>query len=86
MLMNPPKWKKCKICAHCRQLYRRRWFAFMRFPSLYCTERRALTEGENFCDKWQKRKAEIDLSSERFEKAEQGAAAVSEKIEELGWK
>lgn len=58
----------------------------MRFPSLYCTERRALTEGGIFCDKWQKRKTEIDLSSERFEKAEQDVAAISEKIEELGWK
>lgn len=83
--MNPPKWKKCKTCTHCKRLYRRIWFTFMQFTLLYCADRRALTEGENSCEKWQKRKAETDLSSECFEKAEQDIAAISAKLEELGW-
>lgn len=74
------KQKLCKTCAFCKPLFRNyRDFLFERENKHYCLSCEKLVKYSDFCEKWQKKKAEYDLSPQRF----QEACADVEKIAEL---
>ena len=68
--MKTAKMKICKTCKFCKRLYRNYCgFFFEPEKKFYCIFRKKIVKSEYFCEKWQKKLTEIDLSAERFDEA-----------------
>ena len=56
---------------------------YYREKKRYCERRECLTEKDNCCEMWHKKKRELDLSSERFERAENDLLFILEYAKSL---
>lgn len=72
--------KSCKNCESCKRLYRRYNYTIDRFKGYYCLTKKILIEGD-VCESYKpKRNREYDLSSDRFDKAEEDIRSISERV------
>lgn len=68
------KARTCKGCHYCKIAYRRYGYRLQYstiYPHYYCIEKDAFIDRRNVCEKWQRKKAEYDLSPQRLEEVEQ---------------
>lgn len=76
------KTKTCKNCHACHLLYTMFWLEFSVILKHYCTQHKRLTKLTDYCDDWQKKRVEYDLSKERFDAAEENIKYVLDHIPE----
>ena len=69
--MNVKKMKKCKKCNFCKRVYTLSYYRFWWKNEYYCTAREEMINFEKSCERWQKRRAEYDLSAKRFDETEE---------------
>lgn len=75
------KTRTCKSCRFFKIVYEQCGYRFIysvMYPHYYCTECEQLTDRENVCGKWQRKKAEYDVSPQRLEEVEQDIKALIE--------
>ena len=66
------KTMNCKTCNNCKPVYGREWYWISHIkPKYYCTVCEQLLQREGCCEKWQRKKTEIDISPQRLEEVEQ---------------
>ena len=75
---------KCKSCANRKRLYRRSTCGYYADKKYYCTERETMTDNVSGCERWEKKRVEIDLSKARFDKVEDDLRYLTEKFQEIG--
>ncbi len=66
---------KCKSCANRKRLYRRSTCGYYADKKYYCTERETITD-KNGCERWARKRVEIDLSRARFDKVEEDLKCI----------
>lgn len=68
----------CKTCGCCKIVYERFYFRYWRGFQYYCTACEKLIGKDGGCAHWRKRKAETDLSAQRFDSVMQDVAFLLE--------
>lgn len=77
------KTRKCKNCDSCKTLYRRFRYRANKDRLYYCTVREEMTELENSCSYWCAKKAECDLSKERFDETEKDILLIGKYLKDI---
>lgn len=68
--------KICKTCNHCKPLYMRHAWSYNKTRLYYCARRDELLTRFIFCEKWQGKICEYNLSSERLEGVQQDIKTI----------
>lgn len=73
--------KTCKSCDACKKLYEKFYYSYFKNRKYYCELFEKLTEGGGVCESYKpKREMETDLSSERFDRAEEDVKYITENL------
>lgn len=77
--MKETKRKKCKGCAYCQALYRKKLYRYYRVNGkYYCTERQTFVGLSDGCEKRRKEEAAVDVSEERLTAVQNDILFISE--------
>ncbi len=68
--------KICKFCHHYKLTFVIYEYLPIKSDVFYCTKRKTVAEENDTCTCWQKKRAEYDLSLQRFEQAEEDVRAL----------
>lgn len=68
--------RRCKTCNFCKRLCRQIGANYSLEKMYYCTAREEITLTESVCSRWERAKAEYDLSPERFAAADRDIKAI----------
>ena len=77
--------KKCKTCdAYCA-IYGKFAFGYCKTVNLrYCAAKEEMVDDNHVCDNWRKkRRAEVDLSKERFDEVERDILFIKDNVKFL---
>ena len=68
--------RRCKTCNFCKRLCRQIGANYSLEKMYYCTAREEITLTESVCSRWERAKAEYDLSPERFAAADRDIKTI----------
>ena len=76
--MKKKKKQTCETCALGKRFYRQFGYTLDAFLYCLCTADGTVTETKASCPKWKEKTEQYDLSSARFEKANEDIAVIRE--------
>lgn len=76
MKSNAKDIKKCKTCDKCKIIHVKVGVKLRSGKLHYCEANKKLVDVDDKCRKWTKRELEYDLSSQRFDKAQDDMNAI----------
>lgn len=71
-----PKEKSCEKCALCEQVYSKGGYGFYPENFYLCAVTENFTDKNSVCERWREQVTEYDISSARFQKAEEDVSAI----------
>lgn len=61
----------CNDCGACKRIYRRSRYSYWQYRMYYCAKWGRLVTQKDGCNRWEEQEIAYDLSSRRFDAAEE---------------
>lgn len=74
------KTNNCKNCLHRYAVYRKSSCGFWKNDFSYCDVKQTLITSAHYCERWQKKTKEYDVSDKRLEQAEKDIKYLIENL------